>query len=100
VAKIDAQGAEAKIIAGGYQTLCKAELITLEWYPYLLARAGGDPEPALSLVEGFQKGSIVVGDRGDPMVWLTGAEVAVRMRSALLERANPELYYEVQVRKN
>jgi FkbM family methyltransferase len=100
VAKIDAQGAEAKIIAGGYQTLYKAELITLEWCPYLLARAGGDPEPALSLVEGFQKGSIVVGDRGDPMVWLTGPEMAVRMRSALLESSNPELYYEVQVRKN
>jgi FkbM family methyltransferase len=100
VAKIDAQGAEAKIIAGGYQTLSKAELITLEWYPYLLARTGGDPEPALSLVAGFQKGSIVVGDRGDPMMWLTGAEVAERMRSAMLESANPELYYEVQVRKN
>jgi hypothetical protein len=26
VAKIDAQGAEAKIIVGGYQTLSKAEL--------------------------------------------------------------------------
>jgi FkbM family methyltransferase len=100
VAKIDAQGAEAKIIAGGYQTLSKAELINLEWYPYLLARVGGDPEPAISLVAGFQKGSIVVGDRNDPIVWLTGPEVAVRMRSALLESANPELYYEVQVRKN
>jgi hypothetical protein len=71
--KDNAQGAEAKIIVGGYQTLSKAELITLEWCPYLLARAGGDPEPALSLVAGFQKGSIVIGERGDPMVWLTGS---------------------------
>jgi FkbM family methyltransferase len=99
VVKIDAQGAEAKIVAGGCQTLSKAELITLEWYPYLLARVGGDPEPAISLVTGFQKATIVVGDRGEPKVWLSGPEVAARMRSALLESANPELYYEVQVRR-
>jgi FkbM family methyltransferase len=62
VAKIDAQGAEAKIIAGGYQTLCKAELVTLEWCPYLLARAGGDPEPALSLSKVFKRvASLVIG---------------------------------------
>jgi FkbM family methyltransferase len=99
VAKIDAEGSEAKIIAGGYQTLSRAGLITFEWYPYLLARAGGDPEPALCLVADFQRASMVVGDRGYPTVWQTGPEVAARMRSALLESKNPWLYYEVQARR-
>jgi FkbM family methyltransferase len=101
VAKIDAEGSEAKIIAGGYQTLSNAELVTLEWYPYLLARGDGDPEPAFSLVAGFHKASLIIGDRDYSPVWQTGPEVAQRMRSVLLEsKHDPWLYYEVQVRRN
>jgi FkbM family methyltransferase len=99
VVKIDAQGAEAKIIIGGRNTPANADFITLEWYPYLLARVGGDPQSAIELVAGFERASMVVADQEDEPVWLSGMEVATRMRATLLENSNPEQYYEVQVKQ-
>ena len=41
--KIDTQGAEPFIVAGGRTTLAKADVILMEWAPYYMSRMGGDP---------------------------------------------------------
>jgi FkbM family methyltransferase len=41
--KIDTQGAEPFVVAGGLVTLGKADIILMEWAPYYMQRMGGDP---------------------------------------------------------
>ena len=41
--KIDTQGAEPFVIAGGRKTLARAQLIVLEWCPFMIAKMGSDP---------------------------------------------------------
>lgn len=41
--KIDTQGAEPFVVAGGHDTLAKADFIVVEWSPYHMSRMGGDP---------------------------------------------------------
>jgi FkbM family methyltransferase len=55
VAKIDTQGAEPFVVAGGHETLSKADLLILEWWPYGMARLHGDP----AAVTDFLRSSLV-----------------------------------------
>jgi FkbM family methyltransferase len=95
VVKIDTQGAEARVVAGGQRTLGQADLIALEWDPYLLARVGGDPELVLSLVAGFQWASMKAFGSDAKSEWRSGPEVAERMRAALAGGAQAGPYYDV-----
>jgi FkbM family methyltransferase len=49
--KIDVQGAEADVFAGGEETLKKANIILLEFWPYGLKNMGADPRTFLQLLE-------------------------------------------------
>jgi hypothetical protein len=49
--KIDTQGAEPFVIAGGAKTLASVELLILEFCPYMIERMGGDSERVLSFLE-------------------------------------------------
>jgi FkbM family methyltransferase len=95
VVKIDVQGAEARVFAGGKQSLEKADLIAMEWYPYLLHRVGGDPESVISVIAEFRQASMIVADQDHDHVWQSGPEVANRMREVLRDRLDPWRYYEV-----
>jgi FkbM family methyltransferase len=48
--KIDTQGAEPFIVAGGLATLGKADVILMEWAPYYARRMGGDPNIVLDFL--------------------------------------------------
>jgi FkbM family methyltransferase len=48
--KIDTQGAEPFVVAGGTRTLANADLLVMEWAPYYMARMGGDPRIVLDLL--------------------------------------------------
>ncbi|QND70477.1 FkbM family methyltransferase [Tardiphaga robiniae] len=62
-AKIDTQGAEPFIIAGGGATLAKADVILTEWSPYLMRRMSGDPFVVIQFLrENFSQGAINQGD--------------------------------------
>ena len=53
--KIDCQGAEPSIIAGGLKTLAKADLIACEFWPWGIRRMGLSPEPILDFaLQNFQ----------------------------------------------
>lgn len=48
--KIDCQGAEPLIFAGGTQTLANAELVVCEFWPWGIRRMGLSPEPVVNFV--------------------------------------------------
>ncbi|SDM19960.1 methyltransferase, FkbM family [Methylobacterium phyllostachyos] len=61
--KIDVQGAEPFVFLGGHSVLSKAELIILEWSPYLLSRLGGDYTAVLDFIaNNFSRCEIHNGD--------------------------------------
>lgn len=57
--KIDVQGAEPFVVAGGMRTLSGADLMLVEWSPYHMSRMGGDPRIVLDLLrKNFSRGRI------------------------------------------
>jgi FkbM family methyltransferase len=60
--KVDTQGAEPFVFAGGQATLAKADILLLEWSPYLMARLGGDPK----IIVDFLRKNFSMGRIGPP----------------------------------
>jgi FkbM family methyltransferase len=99
--KLDTQGAEARIFAGGQNVLAGADLVFFEYMPYLSERIGGDMKFLTDFVEdSFTEGAISPGDAHSVSNWRPISEItgiiSVQMSKA---RANPYLYDVVVVRK-
>jgi FkbM family methyltransferase len=60
--KIDTQGAEPFVLAGGKRTFGKAAAIVLEFWPYGMARMGSDPSEIFELVKQFPAVTVTKGD--------------------------------------
>ncbi|SIT42968.1 Methyltransferase FkbM family [Paraburkholderia ribeironis] len=97
--KIDTQGAEPFVFAGGRRTLARADAILVEWSPYHMARLGGDPNLVLRfLEEHFNHGQIEqtdakAGQQGEsgPMT-----EIATHLQSTITKwRDDPFSYVDV-----
>ena len=95
VVKIDVQGAEAHVAAGARLTFENADVISVEWYPYALARAGGDPALIISLIAGFERASMLPHYLDHKLDWRSGKEIADRMNAVLAEGTNPYTSYDV-----
>lgn len=100
-AKIDVQGAEPFVVAGGQRTLSQADLISMEFWPYSMHRMGGDVSELINfLTENFQEGSISAGDKDEAATWKTIGETATYLRSyASSNLGRPLEYLDVEVRK-
>jgi FkbM family methyltransferase len=59
--KIDTQGAEPFIIAGGQQVLAKAGLLIMEFCPFLMGQLGGDANVLIELLSGFDRAAVMEG---------------------------------------
>jgi FkbM family methyltransferase len=71
VIKIDAQGAEPGIFAGGRQIISSASLMSIEFWPRGMRRYQCDVEVELSvLAENFREASVVPGDTEERMQWI------------------------------
>jgi hypothetical protein len=98
--KIDTQGAEPAIFAGGRNVLAAAGLIALEFCPYMMKRQDGDIEAEIEFLESnFAEGSIVRGDTGAAPVWWPMARVAGELRRLATEASVGTAYFDVVVRK-
>jgi FkbM family methyltransferase len=53
--KVDTQGAEPFVIAGGRKVLARAGMLAMEFCPYLMRQLGGDPGVVIDLVAGFDR---------------------------------------------
>jgi FkbM family methyltransferase len=101
-AKIDTQGAEPFVFAGGRKTLGRAKLIIVEWSPYLMARLGGDPKIVVDFLgEHFESLSIVkFGEEGVSPAPVPSAVAAQRLMAMAVEgKDDPNNYCDVVARR-
>jgi FkbM family methyltransferase len=100
-AKIDTQGAEALVIAGGRDLLAKAGLMTLEFWPYALAGNDGDVATIVDFLgANFAQGEIMAGEseadaETQPIAALTGRLTEL----AEADQEKRDIYYDVWVSK-
>jgi FkbM family methyltransferase len=101
--KLDTQGAEARIFAGGQEVIAGADLVFFEFMPYLSERMGGDLKLLTDLVEeSFTEGAISSGDGHVYSVpnWRPISEIAEIIYDHMSQaRGNPYVYDTVVVRK-
>lgn len=86
--KMDTQGTEPFIIAGGRRLLAQAGLLAMEFCPYLLRQLGGDPEAPIALVAEFASVAVMRGGKAEPPRYIE-AEPAVRLMREKLRTAAP-----------
>ncbi|CAB3741196.1 hypothetical protein LMG27174_06732 [Paraburkholderia rhynchosiae] len=102
-AKIDTQGAEPYVFAGGRKTLAKADAILVEWSPYHMARLGGDPNVVLRFLEDhFSHGQIEETDANAGKQGESGPMKAIttRLQSTITKwRDNPFNYVDIVATK-
>lgn len=100
-AKIDTQGAEPFVFAGGAKTLAKADLIIVEWSPYLMARLKAAPEIVVDFLRAhFETVSIVrFGDKRQPTPQPIATAADTLLDMARLSRDDPYTYCDVIARR-
>ena len=101
--KIDTQGAEPNIFAGGRETLAKADLIAFEFWPYAMRRIGGDVSQMIDFVaDTFAEGSIAVDDMVEDMTWRPIKAICAELRHVATDPITMDNYFnffDVIVRK-
>jgi FkbM family methyltransferase len=99
--KLDTQGAEARIFAGGPKVIAGADFVFFEYMPYLSARVGGNMEVLGNLVEeNFTEGAISPGETPSVPNWRPISEITGIISDHMSqERANPYRWDLVLIRK-
>jgi FkbM family methyltransferase len=98
--KIDVQGAEPFVIAGGRGIMSRASLLALEFWPYSMRRMRGDLGAELAfLCEHFRDGSINQGDSDLAPTWQPIHSVAERLDQLFTRKTTAHEYWDVMVRK-
>lgn len=103
VIKIDTQGAEAFVFAGGSKIIADAKLVIFEAWPFGTARLKGDFAGSLTPIipENFDEGCIANFDHDSLMQWKPIKEFwpEVLSRFAKMASANDLKHFDVCVRK-
>ena len=101
-AKIDTQGAECQVVAGGATVLAAAELLQLEFWPYGIQRTDGDIGALTQyLRSNFSSGAIVGGDKNEPLLWRSSDFVIAGLLDFVkLKGGSPYEYLDVFLRKS
>lgn len=99
--KIDAEGAEPFIFAGGTKTLSQAGLLIVEIWPYGIDRMGGTVEPIGSLLEN-NFGSVCFSrtDVGKSPDILPAGAVSAKLDEAMLRKSDPGFHFDVIATKS
>lgn len=102
-AKIDVQGAEPYVFAGGNKTLSQADAILVEWAPYHMARLKSEPGVVLDFLDrSFKFGSIqkTDGKSGTETPRSPIGEITNQLRETILAwRDDPFSYVDVIAEK-
>jgi FkbM family methyltransferase len=101
-AKVVAQGSEVHILAGGHNTLARAEALVFEFYPYLLAAAEPDwPFLYDFLRHHFVDAALIPGGYRGELSWRPMAILVEDMQTLMRNSmAMPEAYFHIFVRKD
>ena len=81
--KIDKQGAEPFVIAGGQKVLAKASLLAIEFCPYLMRRLGGEPSLVIDMVTKFDWIAVMDGGKSETPTYLKPSAAAAILRNKL-----------------
>jgi FkbM family methyltransferase len=95
--KIDTQGAEPFVVSGGKRTLARSALIVCEFWPYAMARVGGNPENVIDFLrDQFSSLSIAMQEEGPILPPRPAAEVCAQLTSLVAAHSdNPHMYVDV-----
>ncbi|MGY4234698.1 FkbM family methyltransferase [Bradyrhizobium sp. USDA 4449] len=93
--KIDTQGAEPFVIGGGKETLSRAQLLVMEWCPYMMTKMGGDPQVVLQFLrKSFRSARVTQAESGDgPDQFLPINEVCDLLAQTIDKYKQDEKYY-------
>jgi len=98
--KIDTQGAEPNIFAGGKKTLEAAHTICFEFWPYGMLRMGGDVRAQIAFLKSaFTKGSFAPRDVDLPINWQPINVLCETLETIFGSNARPGSYFDVVVSK-
>jgi FkbM family methyltransferase len=98
--KIDTQGAECHVFAGGQWTLSRADLIAFEYWPYGIRRTEGDASFLANFIsQHFAHGALVNGDRDESPAWQPIKTIAEQLGALWRSDAAAYRYHDVFVRK-
>jgi len=78
--KIDTQGAEPFVIAGGAAVLARASILAIEFCPYLMRQLGGDPATVIALIVGFERVAVMPGGVTETPVFVTPQQAQAMLR--------------------
>ncbi len=99
-AKIDAQGAEPFIIAGGTELLARAELVVLEFSPMLLDQLGGEVDRVIAFLATFDSLEMVRGDSEEALAPVAPSEIGARLRQVFARgRTDDRYYFDIYARR-
>jgi FkbM family methyltransferase len=100
-AKVVAQGAEIQVLAGGEDIFKRAEALVIQFYPYLIMRAAGDPAFfAEFLAENFVSGAIIPADDPVRPKWRSIREIVDEARHLMDSLSDaPYEYFQILTRK-
>jgi len=81
--KVDTQGAEPFIIAGGRKVFAKADLLVMEFCPYLMRQLGGDPNIVIELMSDFDRVAVMKGGISEVLSYIRPVEAESILRDKL-----------------
>ena len=91
--KVDTQGAEPFVIAGGRAVFARAGLVALEFCPYLMRQLGGDPGIVIDLLAGFDRVAVLHGGSADALSYRPPADARRTLRDKLATAAASDADY-------
>lgn len=81
--KIDTQGAEPFVISGGKQVFAQADLVVMEFCPYLMRQLKGDPEISIDLVTKFEAVAVMRGGKSESPTYESPEKATAKLREKL-----------------
>ena len=82
--KIDTQGAEPFVMAGGPKVLAKAGLLVMEFCPFLMNQLGGDPNVVIQAMSGFDRIAVMRGGKAETPNFVATEVAQLLLRDKLL----------------
>ena len=85
--KVDTQGAEPYIVAGGAHVFARAGLVVMEFCPFLMRQMGGDPGKVLDLIADFPLVALLAPGNDAAPRYIKGKEAVALLRDKLANAA-------------
>ena len=98
--KIDTQGAEPGVFAGGQKVLSASSLVSLEFWPFGMKQLGLDARQQIAFIEStWREGALATGDSSKRGAWVPIEEVVRQLRDHWESSDSANKYWDVMLRK-